>query len=84
MQINPDGNVVPCCSFSYPIVVGDVTKESFVDIWNSSKFKAFRRGMLDGINNASSVCSKCKQYKYGIYEEDVLDNYADQLKKLFE
>lgn len=84
MQINPDGNVVPCCSFSYPTIVGNATEESIVDIWNSSKFRAFRRNMLDGVKNASSVCSKCKTYKYGIYKEDVLDDYAEQLKKLFE
>ncbi|ADQ45929.1 Radical SAM domain protein [Caldicellulosiruptor kronotskyensis 2002] len=84
MQINPDGNVVPCCSFSYPTIVGNATVESILDIWNGLKFKAFRRSMLDGVKNASSVCSKCKTYKYGIYEEDVLDDYAEQLKKLFE
>ncbi|WP_271629577.1 radical SAM/SPASM domain-containing protein [Caldicellulosiruptor sp. DIB 104C] len=84
MEINPDGNVFPCCSVPYPISVGNVLEESVVDIWNGPKFTTFRRRMLEGVQHASYICSKCKSYKYRIFKEDVLDDYAEQLKKLYE
>ncbi|WPX07800.1 radical SAM protein [Anaerocellum danielii] len=84
LQVNPDGNVVPCCSASYPIILGNVSEKNIVDIWYSKKFKEFQRKMLDGVKNASDVCSRCKQYRYAMYKEDVLDDYAEKLKSLFE
>ncbi len=84
IQINPDGNIVPCCSFTYPIVIGNAIEKSVTEIWDSPKFKEFRRKMLDGVKNASDVCSKCKTYKYGIYKEDILDEYAEKLKRIYE
>ncbi|WDC83284.1 radical SAM protein [Caloramator sp. mosi_1] len=83
MQINPDGCVVPCCSMSYPLVIGNILEEKIAQIWNGKKFNEFRRNMLEGVKNASNVCSECSLYKYGTYKEDVLDSYAEQLKNLY-
>lgn len=83
MQINPDGIVVPCCSMSYPKVLGKVSEHSVVSIWNGDEFNKFRRLLLEGVKNASDVCSKCTLYKYGLFKEDVLDSHAERLKNLF-
>ncbi|ADY54934.1 Radical SAM domain protein [Syntrophobotulus glycolicus DSM 8271] len=84
MQINADGKVVPCCSMEYPIVMGDTNKQNVERIWNGQNFNQFRLALLDGNQNASRVCEKCNLYIYGMYEEDVLDENAQHLKKLFQ
>ena len=84
MQINPDGNVVPCYSFEYPSIIGNVEDQSMVDIWNGKEFKSFRRNMLDGIEMASGVCSRCSMIKYRLFPEDELANDAERLKNHYE
>lgn len=83
MQINPDGAVVPCCSVTYPGVFGNASVESIPNIWNGEKLSRFRRLLLDGVGNASKVCSDCSLYKYGLFPEDVLDPYVQQLKNIY-
>lgn len=84
MQINPDGNVVPCCSMKYPWVMGNIQNEGICDIWNGKAFSHFRRILLDGVKAAGEVCSKCSLYKYGLFEEDKLDEYVENLKKVYQ
>ena len=84
MQINPDGNVVPCYSFEYPSIIGNVENQTMVDIWNGKEFKSFRRNMLDGIEMASGVCSRCSMIKYRLFPEDELANDAERLKNHYE
>lgn len=83
MQINPDAKIVPCCSVKYPRMLGDASIESLSDIWNGDKFNRFRRELLDGVHNAGEVCSKCVLYKYGLFEEDILDAHSERLKELY-
>lgn len=84
MQINPDGKVVPCYSFEYPRIMGECTRESVVDIWNGPTFRRFRRKMLDGIEALGGVCSRCTIIKYRLFPEDVLNEYAEDLKPFYE
>ena len=83
MQINPDGNVVPCCSMHYPGVFGSVEKERILDIWQGKKLNAFRCELLKGNNNANSVCKTCNLYLYGMYKEDILDPYKYKLSNVY-
>jgi len=83
MQINPDGNVVPCCSMEYPIVIGNLENEDLYHIWNGKYFNAFRLKLLDGVDKANKVCSKCTLFKYGLFDEDRLEEHANKLKNLF-
>lgn len=80
MQINPDGNVVPCCSTHYPKIIANIKDESASDIWNGKIFTDFRRNMLEGAKFASDICSKCTLYKYGLFKEDLLDHHVEKLK----
>ncbi len=83
MQINPDGKVVPCYSWDYPAILGDCNEESVTDIWNGSRFRAFRRAMLDGVAQASPVCEDCSIIKYRWFPEDDLSADAQRLKELY-
>ena len=83
MQFNPDGKVVPCYSFEYPSIVGNVETQSMVDIWHGEIFQDFRRKMLNGIQSVSDVCSRCRMIKYRLFPEDDLADDAERLKKYY-
>jgi len=84
MQLNPDGKVVPCYSFEYPEVVGNVNSESLDKIWNGENFQRFRRKMLAGTSCASEVCSECNIIHYRLFPEDILDRDVDRLIPFYE
>jgi len=55
-RITPAGKVTPCPSM--PAVAGDLTRESFGEVWNSSPlFTALREGALGG------RCGRCEDRK---------------------
>jgi len=84
IQLNPDGNVVPCHSFRYPTILGNNYKESFFDIWNGAVFNKFRYDMLvNGVDKMDKVCQECTIFKYRIFKEDILDDDKDRLKRFF-
>lgn len=83
-QINPDGKVVPCYSFEYPGIMGDVNNQSIAEIWNGKKFQNFRRTMLDGVKKVGKICAQCELIKYRLFPEDVLNDDAEKLKKFYE
>jgi MoaA/NifB/PqqE/SkfB family radical SAM enzyme len=80
MQINPDGAVVPCCSMAYPVVFRE-RNMMIPEIWNSESFLEFRRQLLNGTESVGGVCASCSLYKYGLFPEDRLEPYVEQLKK---
>lgn len=82
-QINPDGNVVPCCTASTPVIWGNVGETPFQEIWNGAGANQFRRKMLSGTQNCGNICSACQQYHYGLFPEDLLDGYVEKLKPLY-
>ncbi len=81
MQINPDGNVVPCCAVKYPRIMGNASFKSLKEIWNGIDFDEFRLSQLKGVKHA---CGSCILYKYATYKEDVLDDKALYLIEKFE
>lgn len=83
MQINPDGKVVPCYSFEYPQIMGNCHDQSVCEIWNGKPYRQFRCLMLDGIQNVGVVCAHCNIIKYRLFPEDVLNEDAERLKKLY-
>lgn len=54
MIIEGDGSVLPCNAVEYnrEMIVGNVCKSSITEVWNSSKWKDFRRMKMD-------YCSEC-------------------------
>ncbi|MCW4019016.1 MAG: radical SAM protein [Candidatus Bathyarchaeota archaeon] len=56
-SLSPQGKVHPCVFF--PVTVGDLKKEKFIDVWlNSPLFNAFRDR-----SNLKGACASCR-YKY--------------------
>ncbi|MGQ3683438.1 MAG: SPASM domain-containing protein [Candidatus Loosdrechtia sp.] len=84
LNINALGKVSPCV-FDYKnnIVVGDIAKESLVDIWNGKKMNDFRRMHLKKERYKHADCSNCEWLSIcacGIYE-NVIDDAAEKLIK---
>jgi radical SAM protein with 4Fe4S-binding SPASM domain len=73
MQINPDGCVVPCYSFEYPSILGNIFHESIKSIWNNKSFSNFRRRMLEGRSTVCEICKNCNIIKYRVSDEDIID-----------
>jgi len=81
MHVTPDGKVIPCCAFKYPLYVGDLTKQTLPEIWNGPGFNAFRKAMLSGVR-ACKVCAECDINTYRMLPEDDLSGSAERLKKI--
>ena len=65
--INPDGKVTPCCWVtSKENVWGDLTKQTFEEIWYNDKYK-YSRSLFNNLNydgtTKNTVCTKCDIYK---------------------
>ncbi len=55
-----DGRVVPCCmDFNALFVLGDVRKESVMEIWNGCKNKSLRRDILNEKVKNIELCKNC-------------------------
>jgi radical SAM protein with 4Fe4S-binding SPASM domain len=65
--INPDGKVTPCCWVSNKENVwGDLTKQSFEEIWYNEKYQ-YSRSLFNNLeyggNVKNTVCTKCEIFK---------------------
>jgi len=83
MQINPDGNIVPCYSFEYPEIIGNCIEQDLFEIWSGDKFNKFRVKMLEGSKKSSIVCRECSIIKYRIFPEDDLNEHAESLMPFY-
>ena len=79
LQVNPDSDLLPCCTIEKPIVIGNCKKDSVLDIWNGETLQTFRKMQLEKKKDKNPVCRKCMQYKYGMFPEDYLDDDAEQI-----
>ena len=84
LHINPDGKVVPCYSWTYPYVMGDCSKQSLYDIWNSRRFNDFRLMMLDGVTSVCTTCADCQIVRHRLFPEDDLSKDVERLRGLYE
>lgn len=80
LQVNPEGNIVPCCSMLTPIILGNCEKNSIKDIWNGENYKKFQILQLNKQKEKNKVCKDCQSYKYGTFKEDILDNKLEIIK----
>ena len=56
-----DGKVVPCCfDKDAHFVLGDLTKDSFEQIWRSEKYNQFRASILRS-RNEIEICKNCTE-----------------------
>jgi radical SAM protein with 4Fe4S-binding SPASM domain len=70
LWLNPvvtwDGKVVPCCfDKDADHILGDLTQDSFRDIWNGPKYRIFRKCLLSG-RNMIDICTNCTSGLRGV------------------
>lgn len=81
-SINSDGTVSLCfLDWSRKLVIGDVSKQSIKEIWNSEAMKEYQKMFLRGERKSHPVCGECGQLKQG--QPDNIDVFADELLKKF-
>ena len=56
--IRADGALFPCCIMEYrdDLVMGNLHKNKFHEIWDSEKYKKFRESFLSGKNKICNTC----------------------------
>lgn len=81
--VNYDGMVVGCSCGDWRnvLLMGNVLKENFYDIWNGKKYQEFRKAQLKGERRRYLSCSDCKMIQNQI---DDIDIYRTDLIKKFE
>ncbi len=80
IQVNPDGNVVPCYSAEYPVILGNANYQTLPEIWNGVEMHKFR---CRSIRGRTDVCERCRIIDHRMHPEDNLDGAADRLKEVF-
>ena len=83
LAINFDGTASVCCvDWSHGTIVGDLKKESLMDIWNGPKLREFRLLHLMKQRHKIPVCANC-QYIKGHNPLSHLDNESESLIKIY-
>lgn len=78
LQVNPDGNIAPCCSMETPITLGNIQNKSIKEIWQGPCYKNFQLMLLKD-KSKNPICAKCQTYKFGTFKEDILDYKKDEI-----
>lgn len=74
MQVQADGEVVPCCvDWRRVNVIGNINTESLMDIWNGEKLKRLREEHLAGNKANVEPCRDCQMNDY--CDVDNIDGY---------
>ena len=88
VKINSDGTVSLCfLDWSHTIIIGDLKRDSFKDIWQGNLLREVRRIHLKGERKKETVypfniakwCGNCGQLKYG--SPDNFDEFANEILK---
>lgn len=78
MVVNPNGDVVPCCSTEVPMIFGNVKDMDMYDIWNSKIRSMCLKRQLNGVENIP-ICKECSVPAFGLQEGDYLDGHEKEL-----
>jgi radical SAM protein with 4Fe4S-binding SPASM domain len=78
LAINADGTASTCfLDWPQQMILGDLKKESFKDIWFGKKLRDFQVMQLKGYRHKHPFCSNCHQLTHGC--PDDIDPYAEIL-----
>ena len=62
LAIIEDGRVSPCCvDYDEELIVGDISKQSLLEIWNSSELKKIREIQENGEFYKLKTCANCEK-----------------------
>jgi radical SAM protein with 4Fe4S-binding SPASM domain len=83
LAVNADGQVGLCpLDWSRATVIGDVRRESLLEIWNGRGARQFQVLQLSGRRHENAACKNCDCIPYS--PESELDGDIDRLLPLFE
>lgn len=83
LGIFPNGDVEPCDTIYKPVVLGNVNQDSLFDIWNGQKIREFWRMQLQNERCSNKRCAACCAPDDVSHPEDILDDDAKRLIKIF-
>jgi len=77
---NPDGNVLPCCIGNHRKPLGNVQKESILNVWNSEKYRTMRLNMLSGKRcDECQSCYHAEDSGVNSFRQSVNRDYAEYI-----
>jgi radical SAM protein with 4Fe4S-binding SPASM domain len=82
ITVNWNGAVSVCPEdWAWKTLIGDLTKESIVDVWNGDRFFEFRKMHLEGRRQENIACRGCDFMKtlpdnVDEYREEILERYV--------
>jgi radical SAM protein with 4Fe4S-binding SPASM domain len=80
MCINAEGSISACfLDWNHKAIIGNVEKDSLVDIWNGKIFKNLRIDHLKMRRDKYENCANCGQLMYATL--DNIDMYAEDILK---
>lgn len=82
MVVQPNGDVVPCCSTDVPMIFGNVKKKSMKEIWDSKIHYLCMKRQLGGVDKIP-ICKECSVPAFGLQEGDYLDGYEEDILKKY-
>ena len=78
LLINPDGDVTACCAdWRRKLILGNLGKQTFVEVWNGEVLKKFWVDMLKGNKSNYEMCIKCELPMFDC--NDNIDDYTEQI-----
>ena len=78
MCVNSDGTISACLmDWNHQVIIGDIRKNSLIDIWNGSVLKQMRIDHLTLNKEKYGPCSKCGQLEYAVL--DNIDKYREEI-----
>jgi len=77
-SINSSGVASACfLDWERKLIIGDVRKESVMEIWKGNRLLAHQRMMLEGSRREHPICGNCDQLRRGM--PDDIDAFAEEL-----
>lgn len=60
MYVNAFGQAILCCSdYKFEVVMGDLNKNTLMEIWNNKKYKRYRKVLKTGNRKGLTLCQTC-------------------------
>jgi radical SAM protein with 4Fe4S-binding SPASM domain len=57
LNVQPNGDIYPCCMAPYGKSIGNTSKDTLEEIWNGDDMKTIRKEMLEG--ERPNLCERC-------------------------
>ena len=59
--VRPDQKVIPCCLWSDATIMGDLSTQTFEEIWNGAPYKRLRTELQT--DRPRRCCQECPEHK---------------------